>query len=293
MIYSKMGTNNLTSNLPTVSIITVNYNNNIGLIKTLESIKKQSFTSYEHIIIDANSTDGSKETIMQYEKETKYLSQWISEPDNGIYDGMNKGILMAKGTYLYFLNSGDCLCDDILSKIPFNGTQFFYGDTRFYKNHTIQTYTYPDIPDFIYLSNNSFCHQSCFIHRSLFEQQMYDTKYKIISDWAHSFQCLIIARCSYQHLPFVISECDANGISSNKKVLRAEREKWFREQFPPILSNAFIDCTALDESKFREIIRLYSSTRKLKKRVKKMLLFLYSINSWFSKKQDNRKAKRL
>ena len=61
-----------------LSIITVNFNNNRGLINTLESVKQQSFTSYEHIIIDANSSDGSKETIKQYAKETTHLTYWIS-----------------------------------------------------------------------------------------------------------------------------------------------------------------------------------------------------------------------
>ena len=93
-------------NGPILSIITVNFNNNLGLLKTLESVSSQSFSSYEHIIIDAGSTDGSRETIIQYEKENPHLSFWSSEPDKGIYDGMNKGIDHAKGQYLYFLNSG-------------------------------------------------------------------------------------------------------------------------------------------------------------------------------------------
>ena len=99
---------------PTLSIITVNFNNNKGLIATLNSIKNQSFTSYEHIIIDACSTDGSKETIIKYSKETSHLAYWVSEKDSGIYDGMNKGIEHASGEYLYFLNSGDCLIKDVL-----------------------------------------------------------------------------------------------------------------------------------------------------------------------------------
>ena len=81
---------------PVLSIITVNLNNNLGLQKTLRSIQSQSYTDYEHIIIDANSTDGSLETIIKYTTETSHLSYWISEPDKGIYDGMNKGIAHAK-----------------------------------------------------------------------------------------------------------------------------------------------------------------------------------------------------
>lgn len=105
-------------NQPILSIITVNFNNNEGLTSTLESVRQQTFTSYEHIIIDANSTDGSKETIIQYSNTTSHLAYWISEPDSGIYYGMNKGIEKARGKYLYFLNSGDCLKKDVLSQIP-------------------------------------------------------------------------------------------------------------------------------------------------------------------------------
>jgi putative colanic acid biosynthesis glycosyltransferase len=154
-------------NGPILSIITVNFNNNLGLLKTLESVSSQSFSSYEHIIIDAGSTDGSRETIIQYEKENPHLSFWSSEPDKGIYDGMNKGIDHAKGQYLYFLNSGDCLSQDILAKIPFDGTEYLYGDTiLFYKRKTKKR-VYPDTLDLIYLSDNSLHHQSCFIRRNL------------------------------------------------------------------------------------------------------------------------------
>ena len=78
-------------NGPILSIITVNFNNNLGLLKTLESVSSQSFSSYEHIIIDAGSTDGSRETIIQYEKENPHLSFWSSEPDKGIYDTDSEG----------------------------------------------------------------------------------------------------------------------------------------------------------------------------------------------------------
>lgn len=107
--------------MPQLSIITVNYNNNPGLLLTLDSIKKQQFTNYEHIIIDAASTDGSLDTILEYAKGNPHLTYWVSEPDKGIYDGMNKGIDHASGEYLLFMNSGDFLDGDVLYKIPLGG----------------------------------------------------------------------------------------------------------------------------------------------------------------------------
>ena len=267
-----------------VSIITVNYNNNEGLKKTLESIKQQSFKSYEHIIIDAGSTDGSINTIMQYKKTSLHLTYWHSKPDKGIYDGMNKGIEQAKGQYLYFLNSGDCLVNDILKEIPFDGTQYIYGNTKAIINQKkSKIYTPPAIPDLIFLCNNSLPHQSCFIHKNLFENQKYETNYKIISDWAHSFRSLIVEQCSFRYLPFLISEIDGNGVSSDRTKLAEERKQWFKDSFTPIFYNSYISCAEIDASGFRSILPLLSSTRKFKKRMRNLILFLYKVNSLFSK----------
>ena len=158
---------------PVLSIITVNFNNNLGLQETLRSIQSQSFTDYEHIIIDANSTDGSAETIAKYAAETPHLSYWVSEPDKGVYDGMNKGIAHAKGEYIFFLNSGDFLFDgNVLDSIPFDGTNYICGNLRMvYSNteyediippeevqepnhfrHHIQRYILPRVP-------HTFCNQ--------------------------------------------------------------------------------------------------------------------------------------
>ena len=260
--------------------------NRRGLPK-LESVSSQSFSSYEHIIIDAGSTDGSKEIIMQYQKKSPHLSYWSSEPDKGIYDGMNKGIEHAEGQYLYFLNSGDCLSQDVLSKIHFDGTEYLYGDTiLFYKRKTKKR-TYPDTLDLIYLSDNSLHHQSCFIHHTLFKDKRYDTNYKIISDWAHCFQCLIIENRTYRHLPYIVSECDGSGISSNEKKLNQERILWFQNTFSTTQSKTFIDCAALYRSGFRDIIHILANTRKFKKRMKTLILFLFRINNIFSCKHKH------
>jgi len=82
-----------------LSIITVNLNNAAGLQKTIESVITQTFTDYEYIIIDGGSTDGSVDVIKQHADKITY---WVSEPDKGIYNAMNKGILQAKGEYCLF-----------------------------------------------------------------------------------------------------------------------------------------------------------------------------------------------
>lgn len=268
----------------TLSIITVNLNNNAGLIKTLKSIKEQTFNSYEHIIIDGGSADGSLDTIRNYAHASSHLAYWSSEPDKGIYDGMNKGIQKAKGEYLYFLNSGDCLQNGILAQIPFDGTQYIYGDARLVNpgKGTERIYTYPEVPDFVYLSNNSLQHQACFIHRDLFAHKRYDIAYKIVADWAHTFQSIVLERCSYKHLPYVVATCDACGTSADNAALRAERERWFRSELPPVLSNGLLSCTVLDESKLRDVLPLICRTRRFKKRIKKLVTVLCRLNNLLS-----------
>src|SRR5574344_3096999 len=92
------------------SIITINYNNKVGLERTIKSVINQTCKDYEYIIIDGTSTDGSKEVIDKYKQ---YLNYWVSEPDEGIYYAMNKGTLMSHGDYCNFLNSGDCYTDNL------------------------------------------------------------------------------------------------------------------------------------------------------------------------------------
>jgi glycosyltransferase involved in cell wall biosynthesis len=92
-----------------LSIITINYNNLEGLKRTYESVVSQTCQDFEWIIIDGGSTDGSKDFIEEHQAQFAY---WCSEPDKGIYNAMNKGIVKATGEYLQFLNSGDNLVDD-------------------------------------------------------------------------------------------------------------------------------------------------------------------------------------
>ena len=93
-----------------LSIITINRNNATGLEKTMQSVASQSFKEFEYIVVDGASTDNSVEVIKSFEPYFARL-KWVSEPDAGIYNAMNKGIRMASGDYIQILNSGDCLAD--------------------------------------------------------------------------------------------------------------------------------------------------------------------------------------
>lgn len=94
-----------------LTIITINYNNASGLQKTMESVLAQTSKDFEYIVIDGASTDGSVEFLQTFKLSNFQTLNLISEPDSGIYNAMNKGIRMAKGDYIHFLNSGDWLVD--------------------------------------------------------------------------------------------------------------------------------------------------------------------------------------
>lgn len=263
---------------PTLSIITVNLNNNTGLQKTLNSIKEQKFTSYEHIIIDAGSIDGSKETIQRYEKENPHLAYWVSETDKGIYDGMNKGIDHARGEYIYFLNSGDYLSNnEVLSSIPFDKTQYICGNMNIeYSNTEHEIIVPPNAVDAIFLLNSFLPHPASFIHHSLFENKRYHTDYRIISDWIHMIENIVLKGCSYKHINIPVSIFDATGLSSqNGNLGQIERDKWIKEHISTSIYNSLKEFDTLRNSELGSVLPLILLKRKrTQKRIRKIVLFL-------------------
>ena len=272
---------------PLLSIITVNYNNKSGLIRTLNSIKNQESVLFEHIIIDANSTDGSKDAILLYEKEITFPLYWVSEPDNGIYDGMNKGIKQAHGEYLFFLNSGDTLISNtILQEIALDGNKYIYGNIKYILSEKDYRYITPsETLDIVYLLKTALPHQACFIHHSLFQKQLYNTEYKIISDWIHTMESFIFNDCSYKYIDIVIAEVDGNGISTNQEKLMEERIKWIKSKFPKAIFDALSELYEYRISELAPFIQPISQTKKFKKRIRKLISFLLKINNIISHKK--------
>lgn len=119
-----------TSSLPLVSIITVVFNGGVTIEKTIQSVIRQTYPRIEYIIIDGGSKDNTLNIIQRY---GSHIAFWLSEPDKGLYDAMNKGIEHAHGRYLWFINSGDLIDDEnTLSQIlehPAPFSDIYYGDT--------------------------------------------------------------------------------------------------------------------------------------------------------------------
>jgi len=119
---------------PKVSLITVTFNAAAVLEPTIASILHQTFTDYEYLVIDGGSRDGTVDLIRRYEPN---LSYWVSEPDRGLYDAMNKGLRAARGEYVWFMNAGDRLYDSSTLAKVFEaaepGADVYYGDALYYE----------------------------------------------------------------------------------------------------------------------------------------------------------------
>ena len=224
-----------------LSIITINYNDKKGLIKTFETVKNQTCNEFEYIVIDGGSTDGSFDEI---ELNKSFINYSISEPDKGIYNAMNKGIHAAKGDYLLFLNSGDTLfsnktIENVIKKL--DGTRdVFYGNAIFINDLVEEIVTYPEKLTFHFFTYNSLCHQATFIKKSLFESTFYyNEDLKIIADWEFIIYSICIKNCSYKHIDEFICYYDFEGISSNsnsKEAIQKETDLVMKKYF-----SAFID----------------------------------------------------
>lgn len=209
-----------------ISVITVNLNNGAGLEKTIRSVISQRNISIEYIVIDGGSGDGSLEIIKEYEP---YIAIWISKPDYGPYDGMNKGIGLSTGEWIIFLNAGDVFCGpDSLSGIFYQlndtGIDAVYGDSLAdYGNYMV----YRKAGPFKELWKGMiFSHQALLMRSSLIKEEQFDIVCRRIADFDLVLRVLNNSeRVRYEPVALVI--CDAYGIS-NKDQASILREYYRR-----------------------------------------------------------------
>ena len=259
----------------TLSIITINYNNAAGLRKTVQSVAEQlpCDLAVEHIIIDGNSTDESVQIIRNYEQQLSSSSIsliWVSEPDNGIYNAMNKGIRMASGDYIQILNSGDILASDHvladcylqMNKLGF--PEFLYGN-MIKKDYIAGKIVgksgevpYSLLQYFVSTMN----HDCCWIKRSLLVNDnanandnanknivgagvdvgagvsksygLYDEDLRIVSDWKWFLQAIGLGKVKPVYVDVDMTIFDTSGISEQNLILRnEERRRVLADVLPP------------------------------------------------------------
>ncbi len=205
------------------SIITICFNEENGIRRTCESVFSQTASDYEWIVIDGGSRDRTLEILDKYSSSIAWL---VSEPDEGIYDAMNKGIALAQGEYLVFMNGGDAFASDDVLEVVAAAPQkdLIYGDI-FFDELGGGLAEYPDVMSEGYLLKNMVPHQATFYRRDLFDKfGDYDRSYKIAADYDLYVRLIEVGRVSYHHIPKPLAVFDRSGIS-NDPLHRALRKR--------------------------------------------------------------------
>lgn len=257
---------------PRLSIITVTLNNKDGLARTLNSVRNQSMQEFEYVVIDGASTDGSREFLAS---NSGVIAKYISEPDKGIYDAMNKGIRMASGEYLLFLNAGDTFITNNslleLFSFPWKG-DFLYADVRIVDRFRSREKQYPPTISPLFLYIDTICHQTQVIRRDLFSKiGMYDIRTKIVADYDFLVKAFFTKNIIFQHVPYTLTNYNLFGISAHPSVqtyIQEARKAIQRNYFPSSVLGVLEECAPyLDE--LRAIQR--SLSYKLFYRLEKLL----------------------
>lgn len=189
---------------PLVTVITVTYNASKFILDCVASVKAQSYPNIEHIIIDGGSTDGTIDLIKDQ------VCFWISEPDKGIYDAMNKSIQYANGGWVLFLGADDRLLpgfSEMCLRLK-DSNCVYYGDSKINNNVFGGEFTAYRLAKF------NICHQSIFYPKTIFTRYHYNLKYKVRADHDLNIRCFADPDIRFQHYPIFIAKFADGGFSS-------------------------------------------------------------------------------
>ena len=231
---------------PLVSIITATFNAEKDLEQCILSVLEQDYPHFEFIIIDGGSTDGTLDIIKKYDDR---IAHWISEPDNGVFDALNKGIKLAHGEWLFFLGADDRLADRNVLKRIFSkprSSKLVYGNVRWGKAGKIYDGKYSKVK----LFHQNICQQAIFYHRDLFRKLGgFDTEYCIAADWVFNMKAFGQRLTKPIFIDTIVADYSADGISTNQKdpVFSPDREKIYRQ---------YLGKFALFRMKLRHFFRL-------------------------------------
>ena len=216
-----------------LSIITINRNNAIGLEKTLRSVASQTYREFEYLVIDGASTDNSVEVIKSHESEFTHL-RWVSEPDKGIYNAMNKGLRMASGEYVQILNSGDELASaDVVEKMlkalcEKGNPEILYGNMikAFVDGRRVRDRGFAgEAPTMYGFIRGTLNHDPVYIRRSLFDKfGYYREDLPITADWRWYVEAIPFAGVVPRYVDIDVTIFDMNGISETQ-IERREKER--------------------------------------------------------------------
>lgn len=203
---------------PLITVVTVVYNGAEFLEETIKSVIEQTFDNVEYIIVDGGSTDGTLEIIKKYDQAIDY---WVSEPDKGIYDAMNKGIDLGSGDWINFMNAGDFFyASDTIHKV-FDSKNTFAGCHVIYGDHEVR---YPNKRKIVKAGKvknlwkgSQFCHQSAFVSLAYHNINKFNIKRKIVADFEFFFKAYQDSKVM-KYVPVTVSNVSAGGVSDVKRI---------------------------------------------------------------------------
>ncbi len=224
-------------NPPLISVITPTFNSGAKIAATIASVLSQGKGLYEFLVIDGGSTDGTLAHLGAQGAALRYLS----EPDEGIYDAMNKGIRLSSGKFLYFLGAGDRLRPGVLEAVAAEIRKLTCQaqtsrPTLLYGNVDWSSYSQPYDGHFnrFKLLRRNICHQAIFYQRSVFERLgFYNTKYRLLADWEFNIRCFNDQGVHKRYIPLRIADYEAGGKSNTTPdlVFHAEFPRLLRQQY--------------------------------------------------------------
>lgn len=215
---------------PKISVLTVVFNSKNELEKTIKSIIDQNYPKLEYIIIDGGSTDSTLAIIKKYESR---ITTWVSEKDHGIYDAMNKGINLATGDWINFMNAGDTFhTNHVINDIFGNNSDhsdIIYGNTLLKgNNHNVISYA-KSINSLKF--GMAFCHQSVFVASDILKKIKFDLRYKLASDYDLFLKLSSMYEYSFEKSNLIFADYDITGQSYSLDAVKEQYQiasKYFR-----------------------------------------------------------------
>lgn len=262
---------------PLISIVTVVYNGEAFLEKTIQSVLSQIYKNIEYIVIDGGSTDGTVDIIKKYEEDIDY---WVSEKDGGIYDAMNKGAQLATGDFINFMNAGDVIDSDKAIELIVQNMKDM-NDTYYSRAKIISdtfTWVYPalDVQDYgKWLNLNLPNHQTMFFPKSFYKSTLYDLRLRLTAD--DDYKLFALDRGNTEFTDILYVKFKRDGVSSNHKsyklffqrlkesyIRNFKHKRWIRFVIDPfkLILMFFINLIFGDEnfSRFLKMIHLIKKT---------------------------------
>lgn len=203
--------------LPRISVVTINFNHKEGLEKTIKSTVSQSYENLEYIVIDGASSDGSKEVIENYADSIVY---WVSEPDGGIYDAMNKGALAATGEWINFMNSGDIFASNevirLIGKQISEEIDLIYGHAVGIQENEERIFRKAGNPADIWKSGQ-LRHNALFARTALVQAHPFstDAQMKVVADFDFMYKMFALNK-QYKTVDKTVMEFEIDGVSSQR-----------------------------------------------------------------------------